>query len=63
MASSFICDSLGSDLQGEPSVFASELAGMAGRAAEPRKGTRSARQIAGRDYEHSSTCQVLPDGV
>lgn len=31
---------------------------MAGRAAEPRKGTKNARQIAGRDYEHSSTCQV-----
>lgn len=44
--------------QGEPSVFASEAKGMAGRAAEPRKGTKNARQIAGRDYEHSSTCQA-----
>jgi len=45
-------------LQGEPSVFVSEAADLAGRASERPRGTKNARQIAGRDYEHSSTCQV-----
>ena len=44
--------------QGEPSVFVSEAADLAGRASERPRGTKNARQIAGRDYEHSSTCQV-----
>ena len=45
-------------LQGEPSVFVSEAADLASRAAERPRGTKNARQIAGRDYEHSSTCQA-----
>ena len=44
--------------QGEPSVFVSEAADLAGRASERPRGTKNARQIAGRDYEHSSTCQA-----
>jgi len=40
---------------GEPSIFASETA--AGRAAGPRGG-----QLAGRDYRHSSCCQVCFEG-
>ena len=45
-------------VQGEPSVFVSEAADLAGRASERPRGTKNARQIAGRDYEHSSTCQA-----
>ena len=39
-------------------MFVSEAADLAGRASERPRGTKNARQIAGRDYEHSSTCQV-----
>ncbi len=39
-------------------MFVSEAADLAGRAAERPRGTKNARQIAGRDYEHSSTCQA-----
>ena len=39
-------------------MFVSEAAGLASRAAERPRGTKNARQIAGRDYEHSSTCQA-----
>lgn len=41
-------------VQGEPSVYDSEA--VRSEAVKPRSG----RQIAGTDFEHASTCQVMP---